>query len=59
MDGVFPPNLPIAEVTSVKMLKEGDYFYELEAKPVAGHLNELSLLFVIAPSEYDDQELFP
>jgi cell shape-determining protein MreC len=59
MDGVFPPNLPIAEVTSVKMLKEGDYFYELEAKPVAGNLNELSLLFVIAPSEYDDQELFP
>lgn len=56
MDGVFPPNLPVAEVTSVSLLKEGDYYYELEAKPTAGNLDELSLVFVIPPAEYNDRE---
>lgn len=49
MDGVFPSGLPVAEVTKVHLLKEGDYTYELEAKPTAGNLEELSLVFIIPP----------
>lgn len=53
LDGVFPPGLQVAEVTKIKMLGEGDYYYELEAKPTAGNLDELSLVFVIPPYGYD------
>lgn len=53
MDGVFPPGLHVAQVTNIHMLKEGDYAYELEAKPTAGNLDELSLVFVIPPLGYD------
>lgn len=57
LDGVFPRGLPVAEVTHVHALKEGDYFYELHALPVAGNLDELSLVFVIPPLGYDEYEL--
>jgi cell shape-determining protein MreC len=53
MDGVFPAGLHVAEVTSIHTLKEGDYYYELEAKPTAGNLQELSLVFVMPPLGYD------
>lgn len=49
MDGVFPPHLKVATITKIALLKEGDYYYELEAKPTAGDLNSLSLVFVIPP----------
>lgn len=49
MDGVFPPGLRVGTVTAIQPLKEGDYYYELEAKPAAGDLDELSLVFVIPP----------
>ncbi len=51
LDGLFPPGFPVAYVTKVQTLKEGDYFYHLEARPVAGSLEELSLLFVLPPLE--------
>lgn len=54
LDGVFPSNLPIARVTKVHPLKEGDYTYELEAVPVAENLDDLSLVFVIPPLGYDE-----
>ena len=53
MDGVFPEELKVAEVTHIEPLKEGDYYYELEAKPTAGALEDLSLVFIIAPMGYD------
>jgi rod shape-determining protein MreC len=53
MDGVFPSGFRIAFITKVSLLKEGDYFYELEAKPTAGNLNELSHVFVLPPLGYD------
>lgn len=56
MDGVFPPNLKVATVTKVDLLKEGDYFYELEAKPTASRLNEISIVFVIPPIRYEGEE---
>lgn len=56
MDGVFPPGLQVARVTKIQLLKEGDYFYDLEAKPTAGHLNDLSTVFVIPPVGFDKQD---
>lgn len=53
MDGIFPPGLRVAEITKVDLLREGDYYYTLEAKPTAGNLDDLSLVFVISPLGYD------
>jgi len=49
MDGVFPPHLLVAKVTKVHPLKEGDYYYELEALPTAGNFDELTDVFVLPP----------
>lgn len=49
MDGVFPIGLKVATITKVELLKEGDYFYELEAKPLVHDLQQLDLVFVIPP----------
>lgn len=49
MDGIFPPGFQVARVTRVGLLKEGDYFYHLEAQPLVGPLEELSLVFVLPP----------
>lgn len=59
MDGVYPPNLLVAEVTVVHALKEGDYYYELDALPTAGNLDDLSLVFVIPPVGFNPQERPP
>lgn len=53
MDGIFPAGFPVAEVTKVEPLKEGDFCYTLEARPIVDHLNELSLVFVLPPIGYD------
>lgn len=53
MDGIFPAGFPVAEVTKVEPLKEGDFCYSLEARSVVDHLNELSLVFVLPPIGYD------
>lgn len=57
MDGVFPAGLHVAKVTKVFPLKEGDFYYEIEALPIAGNLEELSLVYVLPPVGYnpDDQ----
>ncbi len=49
MDGIFPAGFQVAVVSQVDLLKEGDYFYNLEAQPIAGPLEELSLVFVLPP----------
>lgn len=59
LDGVFPPGLRVAQVTHVHLLREGDYYYELEAKPCAGNLDELSLVFVLPPLGYDPHDQPP
>lgn len=56
MDGVFPAGLEVAKVVAVKDLEEGDYAYEVLAMPLAGNLNELSLLFVMPPIGYDPDD---
>jgi rod shape-determining protein MreC len=59
MDGVFPEGLKVAEVTKIFPLREGDYYYDLEAKPTAGTLDDLSLVFVIPPLGYDPSDQPP
>jgi hypothetical protein len=49
LDGVFPPGLPVGFVSAVSALKEGACFYELEARPIAGGLHDLSRVFVLPP----------
>ena len=56
MDGVFPAGLEVALVTKVHPLKEGDYYYEIEAKPLAEPLDRLSTVFVIPPLGYDPDD---
>lgn len=59
MDGIFPPGLRVGRVTKVEMLQEGDYYYELQAVPTVGNLNELSLVFVIPPQGFDRDDQPP
>lgn len=49
LDGMFPEGLTVARVTKIQKLREGDYFYSLEATPSAGPMEELSIVFVIPP----------
>jgi len=53
MDGVFPEGLNVAIVTKIRPLKEGDYYYELEAIPTAGSLEEISVVYILPPTGYD------
>lgn len=59
MDGVFPPNLHVARVTRINLLKEGDYFYEIEAIPTVENLDDLSLVFMLQPIGYDPADQPP
>ncbi len=55
MDGIFPEGLQVAEVIHIDPLEEGAYYYELQAKPTAGNLDTLSLVFVLSPHGYDSE----
>lgn len=59
MDGIFPPGLLVAEVIKISPLREGDYYYELEAKPTAGNLDDLTTVFILPPLGYDVDEQPP
>lgn len=56
MDGVFPPDLKVAEVTKIYPLQEGAYTYEIEAKPTCGNLDELRKVFILPPVGYDERQ---
>lgn len=53
MDGVFPKGMHVAKVSEVAPLKEGDYFYEIEAIPTAGDLNEIDMVMVLPPMGFN------
>lgn len=53
MDGVFPPGLSIATVSQVNMLKEGDYYYDIEAVPCCGNLDLLNLVSILPSQGFD------
>lgn len=49
LDGVFPMGLRVGSVTWVETLKEGDYFYSIEAEPDAKNLDSLSFVYILPP----------
>ena len=53
LDGVFPPGLQVARVSTVSPLKEGAYAYELEAEPTAGNIHDLTGVSVLPPLRAD------
>ncbi|ADI37453.1 putative Rod shape-determining protein mreC [Waddlia chondrophila 2032/99] len=53
MDGVFPSGLCVATVTKVNMLKEGDYYYDIEAEPCCTNLDHLMIVSVLPPQGFD------
>jgi cell shape-determining protein MreC len=53
LDGVFPAGLSVAIVEKVFPLPEGGYAYDLEAKPAASYLNDLSIVFILPPLSSD------
>lgn len=59
MDGVFPAGLEVAVVTKIFPLREGDYYYELEAIPSAESLEDLTFVFILPPQGYNSEEQFP
>lgn len=59
MDGVFPKGLHVAKVTAIASLKEGDYFYDIEAVPTAGNLNEIDMVMVLPPVGFDPTDKPP
>ncbi len=59
MDGVFPSDLHVATILEITPLKEGDYTCSLTARPVVDNLDDLSLVFVIAPIGFDPSDRAP
>ncbi len=53
LDGVFPPGLHVARVTKILPLKEGDYYYEIEAQPTVKNLDDLAVIFILPPVGFD------
>lgn len=53
MDGVFPRGLRVAKVSRINLLKEGDYYYEIEAIACIKNLDDLSSVFVLPSTGYN------
>lgn len=49
LDGLFPKGLKVARVTRVLPLKEGDFYYDIEAESLATSLNSLERLYLLPP----------
>ncbi|MDP1880079.1 MAG: rod shape-determining protein MreC [Parachlamydiaceae bacterium] len=53
MDGIFPSGFQVGTVTHVDLLKEGDYYFTIQAKPSVSFLEELSLVYVLPPHPHE------
>ena len=51
LDGLFPPNLPVALVERVLPTREGAHSYEIEAIPAANKLNDLRTVWILPALE--------
>lgn len=51
LDGIFPANLRVGTVTKIEPLKEGAYYYNLDAKPLVNLTYDLAHLEVLPPIE--------
>lgn len=56
MDGIFPKGLNVAFVTKVHDLEDGDFAYNIEAKPTAANLNELEVVLVLPPIGFEGED---
>lgn len=59
LDGIFPEGIPVAIVTKVEPLEEGDIYYTLWAKPVATELEDLHEVEILPSQQTDLSELPP
>ena len=53
MDGLFPAGLHVATVPKVTSLEEGAYCYTIEARATADRLEDLEVVFVMPPVNFD------
>ncbi|MCI0382771.1 MAG: rod shape-determining protein MreC [Chlamydiae bacterium] len=56
LDGVFPPDLPVARVKKINPLQEGGCSYDLEAESMVKDLDDIQIVFIL-PS-YSFNKLF-
>lgn len=49
MDGVFPQGFKVGTVSKIQPLREGDYYYEIEAIPQVENLDEVTSVTVLPP----------
>jgi rod shape-determining protein MreC len=56
LDGIFPAGIPVAIATRIAPLMEGSFTYDLEARPAAGDLMELTVVFVLPPLGSSSQD---
>lgn len=49
MDGIFPKGFKVARVTKIRPLKEGDYYYDVEAEAVVDDFDSLEVVYVLPP----------
>lgn len=49
LDGVFPPDIPVAFVTKISTLREGACHYDLEADALMANMDELRYVTVLPP----------
>ena len=52
LDGIFPPNIPVAVVTKVKNIKNGELFYNIEAKLLATDIFFLQNVSVLPSKKF-------
>lgn len=49
LDGIFPAGIPVAVATKIMDLGNGSFTYDLEARPAAGDMMDLGVVFVLPP----------
>lgn len=59
LDGLFPEGIPVAIVTHVEPLEEGDTHYTILAKPVATEIQELHEVEILPSLQINIDELPP
>ena len=56
-DGLFPAGLKVATVESILPLKEGDYAYEMRARPTAENMLDLEYVSILSPQKVQREPL--
>lgn len=51
MDGIFPAGFHVGVITYIHPLEDGSFYYNLEAKAIAPHLDEIEKVSILAPRQ--------